>query len=136
MKKLIFLLVILICSVLETFGQKVVTATKVNGTWRNGKDEIKILSVGHRKLKVEYSGIFIYKYKGDPIANMGEAKGFGLINGTTANFTDAKKPNCKMILDFVGKKLNVTNNGCVFGLNVTAKGTYKKISSKKPKFDW
>jgi len=131
-----FFLVILSCSVFPTFGQKVVTTTQVNGTWRKGEDEIKILALGHRKLKVEYAGIFIYKYKGDPIANLGEAKGFALINGTTANFTDAKKPNCKMTLDFVGKKLNVTNNGCVFGLNVTSNGTYKKTRSKKPKFDW
>jgi hypothetical protein len=39
-------------------------------------------------------------------------------------------------LKFTAGKLLVTQTGiCRFGHNVSAEGTYKKVSSKKPKLD-
>jgi hypothetical protein len=37
---------------------------------------------------------------------------------------------------FTGSKLVVTQTGtCGFGHNVTAAGTYKRVTAEKPKFD-
>ena len=42
----------------------------------------------------------------------------------------------QITLRFADDKLIVTQTGiCGFGHNVSAEGTYKKISSKKPKFE-
>jgi len=64
-----------------------------------------------------------------------------LIEGTTAIFrpadnqTDDKNP-CVMTLSFVGDKLIVAEKGaCGWGAGIGAAGTYKRISSSKPKFD-
>ena len=44
-------------------------------------------------------------------------------------------PVFRITLKFTGGKLVVTQTGiCGVGHNVTAAGTYKKVSAKKPKF--
>ena len=71
------------------------------------------------------------------MANEGEGSGIAKIEGDTAIFKpDGAEDECKITLKFTGEKLVVAQNGiCGFGFNVTAEGTYKKVSSKKPKFD-
>jgi hypothetical protein len=49
---------------------------------------------------------------------------------------EGSEEECQIALEFAGSKLVVTQTGiCDFGHNVSAEGTYKKISSKKPKFE-
>lgn len=115
-----------------------VTAAQVNGAWRYRKNEFKIWALGEQKLRIEFSGVYEYKTgDGEPMANVGEGSGIARIEGDTATFKpDGAEDECKITLKFTNGKLVVTQNGiCGFGFNVTAEGTYKKVSSKKPEFD-
>lgn len=139
MKRLLLpLLAFCLISALTSHAQKDVTAAQVNGTWKYRQNEFKIWAVGDQKLQVEFSGVFEYKTRdGEPTANTGEGTGVARIEGNTASFKpDGAEDECKITLKFTGGKLVVTQVGiCGFGFNVTAEGTYKKISSRKPKFD-
>ena len=119
-------------------SDKNVTAAQINGTWKTKGGEFKIWALGEQKLQVEFSGVYEYKTgDGEPTANTGEGSGIAKIEGNTANFKpDGAEDECKIILKFTNGKLVVTQVGiCGFGFNVSAAGTYKKVSSRKPKFD-
>jgi hypothetical protein len=115
-----------------------VTAAQVNGTWSYRQNEFKILALGQQKLQIEFSGVWEHKTgNGELTANTGEGSAIAKIEGDTAIFKpDGAEDECKITLKFAGGKLVVTQEGiCGFGFNVRADGTYKRISSKKPKFD-
>jgi hypothetical protein len=114
-----------------------VTAAQVNGTWKTKQAEFKIWALGHQRLQVEFSGVYEYKTTQGPTANTGEGSGIAMIEGDTAIFKpEGAEEECRITLKFTGGKLVVTQTGiCGFGNNVTAAGTYKKVSAKKPKFD-
>jgi hypothetical protein len=114
-----------------------VTAAQVNGTWQTTGGEIKIWALGHQRLQIEFSGVYEYKTSQGPSANTGEGSGIATIEGDTATFKpEGAEEECRITLRFTGNKLVVTQTGiCGFGHNVTAAGTYKRISAKKPKFD-
>jgi len=119
-------------------AQADVTSKQVNGTWKYRKNEFKIWALGDQKLQVDFSGVFEYKTgDGEPTANTGEGSGIAKIERNTAIFKpDGAEDECKITLKFTGGKLIVTQVGiCGFGFNVTAEGTYKRVSSAKPKFD-
>ena len=71
-----------------------------------------------------------------PMAHTGEGSGIATIEGDTVIFRpEGAEEECQLPLKFIGSKLVVTQTGiCGFGHNVSAEGTYKKVSSKKPKF--
>jgi hypothetical protein len=115
-----------------------VTAAQVNGTWSYRQNEFKILALGQQKLQIEFSGVWEHKTgNGELTANTGEGSAIAKIEGDTAIFKpDGAEDECKITLKFAGGNLVVTQEGiCGFGFNVRADGTYKRISSKKPKFD-
>ena len=115
---------------------KSVTAAQVNGTWKTQGGEFKIWARGKQRLQVEFSGVYEYKTPRGPMANEGEGSGVATIEGDTAIFKpEGADEECQITLKFTGGKLVVTQTGiCGFGHNVSAEGTYKKVSSKKPKF--
>src|SRR5262245_37463256 len=117
-------------------SDKSVTAAQVNGTWKTKSGEFKILSVGKRRLQVEFYGIYEYKSPHGPLAHTGEGSGIATIEGDTAIFKpEGAEEECQITLKFNGGKLIVTQAGmCGFGHNVSAESTYKKVSSKKPIF--
>jgi hypothetical protein len=114
-----------------------VTAAQVNGTWKSGKNEFKIWALGQQRLQIEFFGVWEHNSAAGPTANTGEGSGIARIEGDTAIFKpEGAEDECKITLKFSGGKLVVTQDGiCGFGFNVTADGTYKRVSSKKPKFD-
>lgn len=117
--------------------QSIVTAAQVNGTWRSGDNEFRVWALGQQKLRVEFSGVYAYKVGKDRMANIGEGAGIATIEGTTAIFKpdDIGDDACKITLKFSKGKLQVEQESiCGFGHNVSASGTYRKVSSKKPKF--
>jgi hypothetical protein len=127
---------LIIISRLDAGGD--VTAAQVNGTWSYRQNEFKILALGQQKLQIEFSGVWEHKTgNGELTANTGEGSAIAKIEGDTAIFKpDGAEDECKITLKFAGGKLVVTQEGiCGFGFNVRADGTYKRISSKKPKFD-
>jgi len=115
---------------------KGVTAAQVNGTWKTKGGEFKIWAVGKQRLQVEFSGVYEYKTPNGPMANEGEGSGIATIEGDTAIFKpEGAEEECQITLKFTGGKLIVAQTGiCGFGHNVSAEGTYKKVSSRKPKF--
>ncbi len=117
--------------------QTVVTAAQVNGTWDSKYGTFKVWALGNQKLKVEFDGVYEYTSSAGPMANTGEGRGIAFIEGNTAIFRpDGAEEACKITMKFTRGKLIVTQeSNCGFGLNVTADGTYRKTSSRKPKFD-
>ena len=115
-----------------------VAAAEMNGTWKTkGGNEFKVWKIGKEMLRVEFSGVFRYDSAAGPTANTGEGHGVASLEGDTAKFKpDGAEDDCAITLKFSRDKLVVTQTGtCGFGFNVTAEGTYKKVSSRKPKFD-
>ena len=138
MHKILFAIAVSLLSILSVAAQSEVTAKQVNGTWKYRQNEFKIWALGDQKLQVEFSGIFEYKTgDGEPTANTGEGSAVAKIEGNTAIFKpDGAEDECQITLKFTEGKLVVTQAGfCGFGHNVMADGTYKRVSSAKPKFD-
>src|SRR5881296_1828733 len=118
-------------------SEKSVTAAQVNGTWQRKGGEFKIWALGQQRLQIEFSGTYEYKSPQGPTANEGQGSGIARIEGDTAIFKpEGAEDECKIALTFMRGKLVVTQTGtCGFGNHVSAEGTYKKVSSNKPKFD-
>jgi hypothetical protein len=121
---------------MQAGSDKSVTAAQVNGTWKTKGGEFKIWALGQQRLQVEFSGVYEYKTPEGPSANTGEGSGIATIQGDTAIFKpEGAEEECQITLKFTGGKLVVTQTSiCGFGHNVSAAGTYKKVSAKKPKF--
>jgi hypothetical protein len=116
---------------------KDVTAAQVNGTWKSGRNTLKIWALGHGKLQIAFDGVYEYKLPSGPMANTGEGAAIANIEGDTAIFVPEGAGNdCKITLRFTAEKLIVKQEGeCGFGNHVYADGTYRKVSAHKPKFD-
>ena len=127
----------LLLTVEMTAGQNIVTASQVNGTWRLRNNTFKVWAMGNQKLKVEFFGTYEYKVSGEMTANTGTGNGIAHIEGDTAIFKpDVSDDECKITMKFTKGKLIVDQEGiCGFGHNVSAAGTYRKINSRKPKFE-
>ena len=118
-------------------NEKSITAAQVNGTWKTKHCEFKIWALGKRRLQIDFSGVHEYKTPQGLTANEGVGSGVAMIEGDTAIFKpEGAEEECQITLKFTRDKLVVTQTGiCGFGHNVTAAGTYKKVSTEKPKFD-
>jgi uncharacterized protein len=67
--------------------------------------------------------------------NTGELSGEVPLNGEAANYV-YKELDCTLSFNFVPGGLVLNQDGsCGMGLNVSAAGTYKRVSSTPPKFD-
>ena len=137
MEKILFAIALCFMLISRVNGGNDVTAAQVNGTWKLKDNEFKVWALGQQKLQIEFSGIYEYKSPAGPTANEGQGSGIARIEGDTAIFKpEGAEEECKITLKFAGGKLIVTQTGtCGFGNHVYADGTYKKVSSKKPKFD-
>lgn len=111
---------------------------KYKGSW----NEIQIQALGNNKVKIGFDLTYPYTMaNGDLMANVGNAVGEADIVGDEAVFTQSEGGTCSIRVKFVKPGvIKVTQEqaeaGCGFGLNVSAEGTYKKVSSTKPKFDY
>jgi hypothetical protein len=122
-----------------TFSQKgIVTAAQVNGTYRSGENEIRILALGKNKLRIQMDLLWRYKNP-EPGANIGEARGEATIENDVATFRPEGTDDCTITIKFLPRnRIKVTEDhmlNCGFGFNVSSEGTYKKIRAGKPKFD-
>ena len=121
-------------------GERSVTAAEATGTYRDakGNNEIRILALGHGKLKVQLALVYDYQSGAGPAANVGDASGEATIENDVAVFVPEEAGDCKITMTFLpNSKLKVEQQGeeCGFGHNVRADGTFRKISNRKPKFD-
>ena len=149
-----FSFLILILAVIFTVSEnraqtrKAVSAAEVTGTFRSdfgGKSKqpsskIQISALGKGKLKVRFDLVYPYvDGRGEMSANMGAAEGIAEIAGDTAVYSSQEFGNCKITIKFLKPgTIKVTQTGvdseCGFGFNVSAGGTYRKVSRAKPKF--
>ena len=116
---------------------RVVTAAQVNGTWQSKFGSFKILALGKQRLKVQFEGEYLYRLAdGTQMAHTGTGDGIAMIEGNEATFKpEGAEDGCEIRLKFLKGKLEVKQEGtCGFGHNVSAEGTYRRISSRKPKF--
>lgn len=146
----ILAIVFLSINVPKSFAQRAsVSGKEVTGTFRlafTGKykgssSDILIQALGGGKIKIGFDLIYPYTMSnGDLMANVGQLVVEAKIRGDKAvystNETDGK---CEITVHFVKPGvIEVTQEqegaACGFGMNVTAKGTYKKVSSAKPNF--
>jgi len=123
-----------------TAGERSVTAAEANGTYPDGEgnSEIRILALGHGKLKVQLALVYEFQSGEGPMANLGDASGEATIENDVAVFVREEAGDCKITMTFLPNgKLKVEQQGeqCGFGHNVRAHRIFRKISSRKPKFD-
>ena len=130
-------------------GRKSVSGKEVTGTFRytfagkfrGSSSDIKILALGHGKVRLGFELVYPHlDGHGDLTANMGYGGGDIPISGDTAVYNSDEFGPCTITIRFVKPgTIKVTQEGsdadCGFGHNVMAGGTYRKVSSKKPKFD-
>ncbi len=136
-KYLLLFLPIVLFAISGAAASGEVTAAQVNGTWKMKGGEFKIWALGQQRLQIEFSGTYEYQSPQGPTANEGQGSGIARIEGDTAVFKpEGAEDECKITLKFTRGKLVVTQTGtCGFGNHVSAEGTYKRVSSNKPKFD-
>ncbi len=131
-------------------GRASVSAAEVNGTFRytftakkykGSSSDIKIWALGGGKLKVGFELVYpLIDGHGDLSANIGQLVGEASISGDTAIYESQEFGPCMITIKFVKPgtitvKQDGADTDCGFGHNVTASGTYTKVSSKKPKFE-
>jgi len=130
-------------------ARKSVSGSEVTGTFRmrfTGKykdmsNDLGILALGKGRLKIAFDLVYPFSLNnGEVSVNMGSLAGEAVIKGDTAVYSSTEFGPCTITIKFVRPgTVKVTQDGsdagCGFGHNVFAAGTYRKVSSKKPKFD-
>jgi hypothetical protein len=132
------LLSLVVCGSAYAQG-KIVTAAQANGTYRSGSNEIRILALGHNKLRIQMDLAWEHKTSEGPMANVGESHGEATIENNVATFRPEGTEDCAITIKFLpGNKIKVSEDNmlnCGWGFNVSADGTYRRIRRGKPKFD-
>lgn len=123
-----------------SFAQpRIVTAAQANGTYRSGSNEIKILALGHNKLRIQMDLAYEYKTPDGPMANVGESHGVATIENDVATFRPEGTEDCTITIKFLPRnRIRISEDhmlNCGWGFNVSSGGTYRKIRAGKPKFD-
>ena len=126
-------------------AQQADTAALFNGTWEwrlgsmeehGARAELRIWTLDERRLQVEFEGAFAYKTGIGHTVNSGSAQGVALVRHGEARFK-GEGTDCWFILRLGGDRMVVTQVGstCV-GFNVTATGTYRRVSADRPTFQF
>jgi len=109
--------------------------------YKDFSNQLEIQALGGGKLKFAFDLVYPYTLKnGEVSVNMGGLSGEVDIKGDTAIYQSDEYGACKITIKFVRPgEVKVTQDGtdgnCGFGHNVSSQGTYRKVSSKKPKFE-
>jgi len=125
-----------------------VSGSEVTGTfkmsflgkkYKDFSNDLEILALGGGKIKIAFDLVYPYTLQnGEVSVNMGSLSGEASIKGDTAIYQSDEYGPCKITIKFVRPgeiKVAQEEGICGFGHNVTASGTYKKISSKNRKFE-
>ena len=114
-------------------------ARRMTGTYSNRRGQFSVQHLGGNKLRVLFEGMYYYKVNGETTANTGGVDDTATVRGNVATLVQQGTSGCSIRLRFVGRRLFVRQTGsdadCGFGHNVTAAGTYRKISSRPPGFE-
>jgi hypothetical protein len=123
----------------QTQKSRPVTFKSVTGHYRLTKDEFRnrldVQQLAGGKIKFYLLALWVSHNNPDNIHN-GELNGVLALQSGIAVYD---QDDCKLKFEFFSNRVRVTqlnDEGCGFGANVTAAGTYRKLDSKKPKFDF
>ena len=107
----------------------VVTAARMNGTWKSATGTFHVSALGGQRLQVTFYGVFRNNAAGGPSLNEGEGSGIAFIEGDTAIFKpEEAEEECRITMKFAKGRLIVTQEGtCGFGFRVRADGAYRKV---------
>ena len=128
-------------SICAAQAQKVrpVTVKNVTGHYRLTKDEFRnrldVQQVTGGKIKFYLLALWVSYNNPDNVHN-GELNGVVALQKGIALYD---RDDCKLKFEFLSNRVRITqlnDEGCGFGANVTAAGTYRKLDSKNPKFDF
>lgn len=114
--------------------------TNVTGHYRLRKDEfrnrIDVQQLPGARVKFDLLALWVSHYNPENVHN-GTLQGIAGLKDGVAIFEDG---GCKLRIEFLPNKVRIIQSDevgdCGFGANVTATGTYRKIDSRKPKFDF
>ena len=119
----------------QSSSRRAVTPAQINGVYKDGRNDFRILALGRHKLKVQFNGEWMTR-GGYP--NIGEAIGEAAIEDNVATFIPGDTTKCKITITFLRNKMIVEQEGldadCGFGHNVMARGTYRRVKAGKPRF--
>ena len=110
------------------------------GRFKGSSNEIKIAALGGGKIRLAMDLMYPYLLgDGARSANLGELDGEASISGDTAVYESTEFGRCRILIRFlrpgvIDVKQEGSDADCGFGHNVLATGTYRKVSSRKPKF--
>ena len=109
------------------------------GRFKGSSNEIKIAALGGGRIRVAMELMYPYVVRGELSANLGELDGQASISGDTAVYESSEFGRCRILIRFlrpgvIDVKQEGSDADCGFGHNVLATGTYRKVSSRKPKF--
>lgn len=134
----LLLLMSSICSA-QAQQPRPVTVKSVTGHYRLTKDEFRnrldVQQVTGGKIKFYLLALWVSHNNPDNIHN-GELHGVVALRSGIAVYD---QDDCKLKFEFSSNRVRVTQfteEGCGFGANVATAGTYRKLDSKGPKFDF
>jgi hypothetical protein len=115
-------------------------ALKVTGSYRapskSAPNSMVVLELPGGKIKVHIVALWVSHYNPENVHN-GEIQAVVDLVGNTADYKDE---HCSITMKFTRTAVVVKQadevGDCDFGANVTASGSYRKVSSRKPKFDY
>src|ERR1700740_2977648 len=89
--------------------RRVVTDAQINGVYKSGRNDFRVLALGHNKLKVQFNGEWMTR-GGYP--NIGEAIGEATIVDNVATFIPGDTTKCKITMTFLpNNKMVVEQEG-------------------------
>jgi hypothetical protein len=114
--------------------------TSLTGLYRTRDPQIRntleVLELANGKIKFHLLALWISPYNRQNVHN-GELQAIVTVSRGIAVYTSE---NCKVTIRFLSDKAIVTQpqelGDCDFGANVTATGSYRKLNSRRPKFDF
>ena len=115
----------------QILAQQSVAVSEANGTWQAKNGTLKVWALDNERLQVEFSGLHEYRSSAGVMVNTGTAKGVARIEGSLATLRpDGAEAECVITMQF-GKPVLVVEqqSTCGLGLNVTAAGQYRKVST-------
>ena len=115
------------------------TVKDVTGHYRLTKEEFRnrldVRQVAGGKIKFHLLALWVSYNNAENIHN-GELQGIAKLENGIALYD---QDGCKLKIEFFPGHVSITQleeEGCGFGANVTAAGSYRKLNGKKPKFDF
>ena len=128
------------CVALGQYSQSISQTKSFTGRYRtrnpNVKNTLEVMQLPNGKIKFHLIALWVAPYNPENVHN-GELQGVLALKKVSAVY---QSENCKVTIKFVRSGVVVTQDSdagdCVFGALVTATGSYGKVDSGPPKFDF